>query len=96
SVSSWLTLKDDSKQKHFAVHNISSRYANRGPNPLSISFNAFNSSVNLITEEKSCELPIIESLVSKSALMRSREDSPDLKDRTSLGGSSSAGELQSL
>ncbi|CAG2167575.1 unnamed protein product [Oppiella nova] len=76
----------------FKVHNMCPYYANR--NPISMSFNALNSSVQMTTDEISCELPIIESLVSRSSLMRSKTNSPDLRDKTSLGGSSSQGELQ--
>jgi hypothetical protein len=40
------------------------------------------------------ELPIIDSLISRSSQLRSKNNSPDNREKVSLGGSSSLGELQ--
>ena len=65
-------------------------------NPLSKSFNAINADITCFysSDDRNSELPIIESLISNTSLHINRADSPDLKDRISLGGASSMGELQ--
>lgn len=53
-----------------------------------------DTSDHITHENELNELPIIDPLISTSALLQCKRDSPDNKDRISLGGSSSVGELQ--
>ena len=63
---------------------------------MSKAFNAIEADITSInsSDERNCELPIIDSLISKTTLFTNNTDSPDLKDKISLGGASSMGELQ--
>ena len=65
-------------------------------NPLSKSYDWVNTDMTSInvSEERSRELPIIDSLISRTTLMENKRDPLDSKDRISLGGASSLGELQ--
>ena len=77
----------------FSFKKTKVEFRNEFSNPLSKSFNAINADITSInsSEDRNRELPIIDSLISRTTLIANETDS---RDRISLGGASSMGELQ--
>lgn len=69
-------------------------------NPISKRLGVYNTDMTAIDDNENNEqvfrreLPIIDSLLTRSTLLSSKTSSPDNRERISLGGSSSFGELQ--